>query len=116
MNLLRLTVLLSFVTIFSACSTTENTQEVSGVSNEFQKEKKIKTIRQEIETVTTTKTIDIENIDDQDLEVHKATAKTIESYQKEAAQGDANAQYALGIKYRNGEGVAQDYAKAREWF
>ena len=33
-----------------------------------------------------------------------------------AEQGDAEAQYNLGVSYYNGEGVAQDYAEAAYWF
>lgn len=33
-----------------------------------------------------------------------------------AEQGNADAQYKLGIMYRRGEGVAQDYRTAIEWF
>ena len=33
-----------------------------------------------------------------------------------AEQGDAEAQYALGYMYRNGEGVPKDYVKAYMWF
>ena len=35
---------------------------------------------------------------------------------KAAAQGNANLQYSLGIAYYKGEGVAQDFEKAVEWF
>ncbi|MFW8566860.1 tetratricopeptide repeat protein [Orrella sp. 11846] len=35
---------------------------------------------------------------------------------EKAAQGDASAQLNLGVLYRNGYGVRQDYVKAREWF
>jgi hypothetical protein len=37
-------------------------------------------------------------------------------YEKLAAQGIADSQYNLGRLYANGDGVPQDYAKAREWF
>ena len=37
-------------------------------------------------------------------------------YEKAAAQGDADAQYNLGVLYYNGEGVPRDISKAREWF
>jgi len=40
----------------------------------------------------------------------------LESFQKRATQGDANAQYVLGAKYAAGEGVPKDQAKAAEWF
>ena len=33
-----------------------------------------------------------------------------------ATQGDALAQYNLGLMYANGQGVAQSYAKAFEWY
>ena len=37
-------------------------------------------------------------------------------YTKAAEQGDAKAQYNLGVCYKNGEGVAQDYKKAVYWY
>lgn len=37
-------------------------------------------------------------------------------YRPLAEQGDAEAQYALGYMYRNGEGVPKDYVKAYMWF
>ena len=33
-----------------------------------------------------------------------------------AEQGDAFAQFSLGIMYDNGEGVPQDYAEAVKWY
>lgn len=33
-----------------------------------------------------------------------------------AAQGNAQAQYELGVAYANGDGVAADYAEAAHWF
>ena len=33
-----------------------------------------------------------------------------------AEQGDAEAQYFLGLMYRNGQGVPQDYAEAVQWY
>lgn len=33
-----------------------------------------------------------------------------------AEQGNANAQYSLGIMYHNGEGVIQDYKTAAKWY
>ena len=32
------------------------------------------------------------------------------------AQGDARAQYNLGVMYGNGQGVAQNYAEALKWY
>ena len=37
-------------------------------------------------------------------------------YEKAAAQGDADAQFNLGVMYRQGKGVRQDYVKARKWY
>ena len=33
-----------------------------------------------------------------------------------AAQGNASAQYGLGVMYKNGQGVVQDYVRAQMWF
>jgi TPR repeat protein len=33
-----------------------------------------------------------------------------------AEQGDASAQYLLGLLYHDGKGVPQDYAQARDWY
>jgi len=35
---------------------------------------------------------------------------------KAAAAGNTDAMYNLGVLYRDGKGVAQDYDKAREWY
>jgi hypothetical protein len=40
--------------------------------------------------------------------------KAIEWYEKAAEQGDAGAQYNLGVMYRNGDGVDVNYKKAIE--
>ncbi len=37
-------------------------------------------------------------------------------YEKSAAMGIADSQYNLGRLYANGQGVPQDYAKARQWY
>ena len=37
-------------------------------------------------------------------------------YEKAAAQGDAKAQYNLGVLYGNGQGVPKNNAKARAWW
>ena len=37
-------------------------------------------------------------------------------YQESAAQGDAAAQFNLGVMYENGHGVSQDYVRAVEWY
>ena len=43
-------------------------------------------------------------------------AAAVSWYRKAADQGDANAQYNLGIMYDNGQGVPQDYAAAAAWY
>src|SRR6266849_1687160 len=42
-----------------------------------------------------------------------ATAKEV---RKSAEEGDASAQYRLGLLYEGGVGVPQNYRKAKEWF
>ncbi len=39
-----------------------------------------------------------------------------EEWRPLAEQGDANAQYYLGVMHQNGEGVSQNYAEAAKWF
>ena len=39
-----------------------------------------------------------------------------EMYKTSAEQGNANAQYDLGIRYENGEGVIQDFKQAVKWY
>ena len=43
-------------------------------------------------------------------------AEEVKWYRKAAEQGDAVAQFNLGLKYDNGQGVAQDYTKAVYWY
>ena len=45
-----------------------------------------------------------------------ARADTVAAVQALAEQGDAKAQYALGTMYRDGQGVAQDFAAALDWW
>lgn len=42
--------------------------------------------------------------------------KKFEIVRKAADQGDASAQYNLGVMYVNGEGVTQDYKQAAKWY
>lgn len=39
-----------------------------------------------------------------------------EWYLKAAEQGDVDAQFNMGVYFRNGTGVAQDLHKAAQWF
>ena len=43
-------------------------------------------------------------------------AEAVKWYRLAAEQGDANAQYNLGLMYDNGQGVPQDYAEAVKWY
>ena len=45
-----------------------------------------------------------------------AKTQDIEQLRKAAEQGDASAQYNLGLSYATGEGVPQDYQEAVKWF
>jgi TPR repeat protein len=42
--------------------------------------------------------------------------KVFNDLSAEATQGDASAQYMLGKRYYDGEGVGRDYEKAVEWW
>ena len=42
--------------------------------------------------------------------------EAVKWYRLAAGQGDATAQYNLGLKYANGEGVPQDYQEAVKWY
>ena len=43
-------------------------------------------------------------------------ASALKTYQSLAAQGNADAQYNLGMQYAIGQGVPQDYTQARQWY
>ena len=42
--------------------------------------------------------------------------EAVKWYRLSAEQGDASAQYNLGLMYSNGQGVPQDYVSAHMWF
>jgi TPR repeat protein len=46
----------------------------------------------------------------------KSNKRVFALYQRGAEHGDTTSMVNLGIIYNHGDGVAQDYAKAREWF
>ena len=46
----------------------------------------------------------------------KDYATALPLYEKAAEQGDATAQFNLGIMYENGKGIAQDYSRACDWY
>lgn len=58
----------------------------------------------------------LEPVDANRREVAKDDKQTITKYRKAAEQGDATAQYNLGVMYDNGRGVAQDYKQAITWY
>ena len=43
-------------------------------------------------------------------------ATALREWRPLAEQGDASAQFSLGLSYENGDGVPRDYAKARQWY
>ena len=45
-----------------------------------------------------------------------AMAADFDQVQRLANQGDAEAQYNLGVRYENGEGVRQNMITAKEWY
>jgi len=43
-------------------------------------------------------------------------AKALREWRPLAEQGEARAQFYLGMLYENGDGVPEDFGKAREWY
>ena len=43
-------------------------------------------------------------------------ATALQEWRPLAEQGDADAQYFLGVMYKNGQGVPQDYAESVKWY
>ena len=43
-------------------------------------------------------------------------AEVVKWFRMSAEQGHAEAQFLLGVMYREGEGVPQDFAEAQVWF
>lgn len=48
--------------------------------------------------------------------VSKDSAEAFKWFKKAAEQGDAEAQFGLGVMFANGNGTPQDYAMAARWF
>ncbi len=46
----------------------------------------------------------------------ESSSGKVRRYRKAAEQGDADAQFILGVSYESGDGVAQDKAEAVKWF
>jgi hypothetical protein len=52
----------------------------------------------------------------QRLADHSARAKSLPDLRKLADQGDADAQWQMGVRFHNGEGVPHDDVQAMQWF
>ena len=52
----------------------------------------------------------------EDKSEKKVLDKVFKEYKNAAEQGDADAQYNLGVCYANGTGVEKDEQKAVEWY
>ena len=50
------------------------------------------------------------------LGVAQSYEEAVKWYRKSADQGDADAQFNLGVCYDNGQGVAQSYKEAFKWY
>lgn len=48
--------------------------------------------------------------------INKDEASAVKLFRQAAEQGDADAQFGLGVMLANGHGAAQDYAAAAHWF
>ena len=48
--------------------------------------------------------------------VRQDDAQAVQWYRKAAEQGDAEAQYNLGVMYTQGQGVRQNLVIAKEWY
>ena len=46
----------------------------------------------------------------------ESESESIQSIQAQAEQGDAEAQFNLGVAHDNGRGIPQDYAEAAKWY
>src|SRR5262245_35157776 len=46
----------------------------------------------------------------------RCTSPAMKWFRKTADQGHASAQFYLGLRYANGQGVPQDYMQALKWF
>ena len=55
-----------------------------------------------------------EKLDDARARIEKLLLEARENIRARAEQGDASAQFNLGVMYANGEGVPQDYVQAHK--
>ena len=52
----------------------------------------------------------------EEVKAEKVTAEEIEALRRDAARGNAEAQYNLGVCYMDGNGIAKDMTEAVKWF
>ncbi|MEP6880280.1 MAG: caspase family protein, partial [Nitrosospira sp.] len=74
--------------------------------------------REKISTQSNNNPLAPPNIDTENTIATSESSKSLkfEETSRKAEQGNADAQYNLGVIYRNGKGVPQDDAKAVEWY
>jgi hypothetical protein len=60
--------------------------------------------------------VPVQQTGDRSLADQRAQAKSLPELRKLADQGDADAQWLMGVRYHDGEGVPQDDAQAMQWF
>src|ERR1039458_6847193 len=58
----------------------------------------------------------VETVSGQSGTDHSVQAKSLADFRKLADQGDADAQWQMGVRYHNGEDVPHDDAQAMQWF
>ncbi|KAF9111591.1 hypothetical protein BGX27_004681, partial [Mortierella sp. AM989] len=75
-----------------------------------------RTVDKDNQSGTITPPVNIKPRFDSKSGVYSNCNTTIVEYQKAADQGNAIAQYNLGVMYRDGKGVSQDYFKAFELY
>ena len=63
-----------------------------------------------------TETVPAQRASDRSSAEQRAPAKSLPELRKLADQGDADAQWQVGLRYHNGEDVPQDDAQAMQWF
>ena len=67
-------------------------------------------------TLTSELSFGIENETKSDTKVEEKYSASIQELKEKAQNGDAKAQYSLGIMCYSGQGVAQDYNEAVMWY
>lgn len=57
-----------------------------------------------------------DNLDSEDMAAVQAYREGVQRYRQSAQQGDASAQFSLGVLYRDGLGTPRDFDQAMQWF